>query len=191
MHTFTSLIGAPLRVELQSGKIFEGILTVGNSSLQKLKVITQLFADFFSWLWGSAGGGSWGEPLTVDHSNREKAIFSTLNKWTFSFSLFCTYFINLCFYLRWSNLTLTLLMWRQSSPKLSSPWKMLSSKSTFLRSKPSTCASVKLAPISGFVWWTPICLMPRRKISKPMLKLQLPSKMERWDQLQIFLELSS
>lgn len=27
MHTFTSLIGAPLRVELQSGKIFEGILT--------------------------------------------------------------------------------------------------------------------------------------------------------------------
>ena len=27
--------------------------------------------------------------------------------------------------------------------------------------------------------------------SKPMLKLQLPSKMERWDQLQIFLELSS
>ena len=133
MHTFTSLIGAPLRVELQSGKIFEGILTVGSSSLQKLKLITQLFADFFSWLWGSAGGGSWGEPLTVDHSNREKAIFSTLNKWTFSFSLFCTYFINLCFYLRWSNLTLTLLMWRQSSPKLSSPWKMLSSKSPFLR----------------------------------------------------------
>ena len=103
---------------------------------------------------------------------------------------FFTHSINL-FYLRSSNLTLTLLMWRQSSPKLSSPWKMLSSKSTFLRSKPSTCASVKLAPISGFVWWTPICLMPRRKISKPMLKLQLPSKMERWDQIQIFLELSS
>ena len=128
MHTFTSLIGAPLRVELQSGKIFEGILTVGSSSLQKLKLITQLFADFFSWLWGSAGGGSWGEPLTVDYSNRQNAISSKLNQ-----SLVFSHIPSTFFYLRWSNLTLTLLMWRQSSPKLSSPWKMLSSKSPFLR----------------------------------------------------------
>ena len=34
MHTFTSLIGAPLRVELQSAKIFEGILTVGRNVCQ-------------------------------------------------------------------------------------------------------------------------------------------------------------
>ena len=59
MHTFTSLIGAPLRVELQSAKIFEGILTVGknickidlvNVSIFLAFFIKFLFSDFFSFM---------------------------------------------------------------------------------------------------------------------------------------------
>ena len=47
MHTFTSLIGAPLRVELQSAKIFEGILTVGKNICKTEPVNVSILLAFF------------------------------------------------------------------------------------------------------------------------------------------------